>query len=355
MGRIDHDGYYPREVMTALGAAGAYQAHLHDTVGHHDFGTAIAAMTETGRFCGATSFMVWCQDVCGLYIQQSGNQVLIEKRLARHASGATLGGTGMSNPMKTFAQIETMLLRGRRVAGGYLVNGTLPWVSNIGPGHYRGAVFAIGNSSNSGAGAAVIAPREVMFLLECDAPGALRKRCPEFSAMEGTNTFSVRLTDYFVAIDDIIADPVRPFIARIRAAFVLLQTGMALGVVQGAIDSIWRVEQTLGHVNQFLDDRPDQLQDELDDLTSRIMHLAKTPYEECNEYLLDVLDIRAHGSELSLRAAQSALLHQGARGYLMDSEPQRRIREAHFVAIVTPALKHLRKEMARIYALPQPA
>jgi len=53
-------------------------------------------------------------------------------------------------------------------------------------------------------------------------------------------------------------------------------------------------------------------------------------------------------SELALRAAQSALLHQGARGYLMSSAAQRRVRESHFVAIVTPALKHLRKEIDRL-------
>jgi hypothetical protein len=41
-------------------------------------------------------------------------------------------------------------------------------------------------------------------------------------------------------------------------------------------------------------------------------------------------------------------LHQGARGYMMNTAPQRRIREAHFVAIVTPAIKHLRWEMARL-------
>jgi alkylation response protein AidB-like acyl-CoA dehydrogenase len=55
--------------------------------------------------------------------------------------------------------------------------------------------------------------------------------------------------------------------------------------------------------------------------------------------------VRAHVSELVLRSAQSALLHQGARGYLMSSDVQRRVRESHFVAIVTPAIKHLRKEM----------
>jgi hypothetical protein len=56
-----------------------------------------------------------------------------------------------------------------------------------------------------------------------------------------------------------------------------------------------------------------------------------------------------------LRAANSALMHQGARGYLMQSEVQRRVREAQFVAIVTPAIKHLRKEMARLSAQEMPA
>ena len=59
--------------------------------------------------------------------------------------------------------------------------------------------------------------------------------------------------------------------------------------------------------------------------------------------------------ELALRAANSALMHQGARGYLMSSEVQRRVREAQFVAIVTPAIKHLRKEIARLSTEVMPA
>jgi len=185
--------------------------------------------------------------------------------------------------------------------------------------------------------------------------GVALRNCPSFSAMEGTNTWAVRLTDYFVGSNQMIADPVRPFIGRIRAAFILLQTGMGLGVAQGAIDSMWTVERQLGHVNEFLDDRPDDLQSELDDLTARIMALAKTPFGTDKTFLIDVLDVRAHASELALRAAQSALLHQGARGYLMTSDVQRRVRESHFVAIVTPAIKHLRKEIARLSAEELPA
>ena len=346
---IDRRGVYPKSVLQRLGELGGLSAHI-DTPGRPaNYGLAIQAMTEIARVCGATGFMVWCHDVCGVYMAQSGNPHLMGEALARHNRGDTLGATGMSNPMKTFAGIETFLLHAKKVDGGYSVNGTLPWVSNLGPEHYFGAVADIENLDAT-------APKtEMMFMVHCDAPGVELRNCPSFSAMEGTNTWAVRLTNYFVGEAQLIADPVRPFIGRIRAAFILLQTGMGLGVAQGAIDSMWTVECQLGHVNEFLDDRPDDLQAELDDLTARIMALAKTPFCQDKDFVIDVLDVRAHASELALRAAQSALLHQGARGYLMTSGVQRRVRESHFVAIVTPAIKHLRKEIARLSALEQPA
>jgi hypothetical protein len=40
------------------------------------------------------------------------------------------------------------------------------------------------------------------------------------------------------------------------------------------------------------------------------------------------------------------MLHQGAKGYLSHSAAQRKLREAYFIAIVTPAIKHLRREIA---------
>jgi alkylation response protein AidB-like acyl-CoA dehydrogenase len=347
-------GVYPKAVLVRLGAVGAYRAHLELDGAEPDYGAAIRAITEVSRVCGATGFMMWCHDVCGLYMEASGNAALTGRALEDHAAGRTLGATGMSNPMKTFAGIETLLLRARPVAGGYVVNGTLPWVSNLGPDHYFGAVASVERAVESAAEHET-APREIMFIVRCGAAGVELRECPSFSAMEGTNTWAVRLTDHFIGAADLVADPVRPFIGRIRSAFILLQCGMGLGVAQGAIDSMWTVERQLGHVNEHLDDRPDDLQAELDALTARTMMLARTPFATDNSFLIDVLDARAHASELALRAAQSALLHQGARGYLMSSPVQRRLRESHFVAIVTPALKHLRKEIARLSEPVMPA
>ena len=342
-------GAYPADILKQLAASGAMSEHLQRADGTPgDYGQAILAMAEASKVCGATGFMMWCQCVAGLYMQASGNPALTGERLTRHIAGETLGGTGLSNPMKSFAQIEALLLKATPVDGGYLVNGTLPWVSNLAPDHYFGAIASVQIDGSCGG-------REMMFMLRCDAPGVALKACPEFSGMEGTGTYSVHCKDLFVCADDVVADPAKPTIARIRGGFVLLQCGIAAGVVQGAIDSMWAVEGQLGHVNQFLEDRPSALQAELDGLVARVMKLAETPFDTSTEYFIDVLDARAHGAELCMRAANSALMHQGARGYLMHSEVQRRVREAQFVAIVTPAIKHLRKEIARLSAEEMPA
>jgi alkylation response protein AidB-like acyl-CoA dehydrogenase len=339
------EGAYPEDLMKQLAAVGAMGAHIDRPGQPANHMATIAAMAEVGKVCGATAFMMWCQSVCALYMDASGNPALQGERLTRHLAGDTLGGTGLSNPMKSFAQIESFLQKATPTEGGYLVNGTLPWVSNLAGHHCFGAIASVNGESG----------KEVMFMLNCNAPGVTLKACPKFSGMEGTGTYAVQCKDLFIGAADTVADPARPFIRNIRAAFVMLQCGIAAGIAQGAIDSMWAVEGQLGHVNQFLDDRPDQLQAELDDLLARVAVLAETPYDNSNEFFIDVLNARIDGGELCLRAANSALMHQGARGYLMGSDVQRRVREAQFVAIVTPAIKHLRKEVAALCAEDMPA
>ncbi len=335
--RIDQEGYYPLDIMASLAEVGAFGAHL-DSRGQ-DFGLAIAATAEIARSCGSTGFLSWCHNVCGLYMEQSGNPALLA-RLDDHVQGRTFGGTALSNPMKAMAAIEPMLLRARPVPGGYRVSGSLPWVSHLAQGHYCGMIAAVEREDGTRS-------HEIMFLLDINDSIEL-KLCPAFSGMEGTSTWGIRLVDHFIGEDVLIADPSGPFIDRIRGGFILLQLGMATGLVQASLDAMQEVEPVLGHVNQFLQDRPEVLQAEYDELNSRIATLVKSPYETDRDFMLDVLDARAQGAELALRATQSALMHQGARGYLMSSGPQRRIREAHFVAIVTPALKHLRYQMNRM-------
>jgi len=73
---------------------------------------------------------------------------------------------------------------------------------------------------------------------------------------------------------------------------------------------------------------------------------ALTRLSEVNDRLGQVVELRLQAGDACVAAAHAAMLHCGARGYLKSHRVQRRLREAYFVAIVTPATKQLRKMLA---------
>jgi len=341
--RIDREGFYPRAALQELAASGALSAHLHSHGQPGDLGLAIELISEISQICGATGFLAWCQAACGVYIEESANPALTGEFLQRHISGLGLGGTGLSNPVKSYAGIEKLLLTASPAGDGYLLNGSLPWVSHLQADGYCGVVAQVlANGVPSG--------QDILVLLPGSGPGLELVPCPTFSGMDGTSTYAIRLHNFFAGPEILIAGDAVAFFQRIRSTFVLLQCGIGLGVIQGAIDSIRAVQGSLGHVNCFLDNQADGLQSQHDGAKAEILALAKEQFNPDPRHLLAVLKVRAAAAELCLNATQSALLHQGARGYLSSSPVQRRIREAQFVAIVTPALKHLRKEIQRLSA-----
>lgn len=340
--RIDQ-GYYPLAEMAQLGQAGAFLGHLSEYGGRFD--TAILATACVGEACGTTAFLTWCHQACALYLDQSDNAELKRRVLPDHAVARSFGGTALSNPMKSWANIEKLLLRATKTKDGYTVSGTLPWISHIAPDQYCGAVAAL-----DGGG-------EVFFLLRFDKA---RKDawdltpCPTFLGMEGSSTWRIDLRKYPIGKEDIIAVPCADFVRRVRGAFVLLQMGIAAGIIEGALGDIRAAWASHSHVNAFLEDQEGNLRADLERLLQKTLSLAKTPFETDNDFFLDVLSARAQGAQLTLRATQAALLHQGAKGYALSAAPQRRLREAQFVAIVTPAIKHLRYLSQQLMQAPLP-
>ena len=347
--RIDRDGLYPAAALRTLGTQGAFRHHLASQRpdGTRDLPAAIDALAAIGRSCGSSAFMGWCQDACAWYVEQGASETLRRDLLPRLASGEVLGGTGMSNPMKYFASIERLALRGAKVPGGWRVSGRLPWVSNLGPDHVFGTAFMpLGADGAPRPGTGV----EVMALMRCDWPGLTLEPVPPFLAMDGTGTYALAFDEVFVPDEHVLADPIGPWLKRIRNGFVLLQVGIGAGIVQACIALMREANLRLAQVNGFLEDGPDQIEDELCALRERVAALGAHVLDPADARFAEVLTARLQTSELTLRATQSAMLHTGALGYALASPAQRRLREGYFVAIVTPAIKHLRKELDRLMA-----
>jgi alkylation response protein AidB-like acyl-CoA dehydrogenase len=339
-GRIDRDGFYPADTLRGFGADGAYALHLgrQTPLVARSLGLAIAAMAAIGEGSIAAAFCVWCQDTCGWYLEKTGNEALRARLQPGIGSGALLGGTGLSNPMKALAGMEDFKLRAERVTGGYVVSGVLPWVSNLGDGHWFGTMFE--NAADPS--------HRMMAMVECGAPGVEIRQSVHFIALEGTATFSVRFRRAFIPDAQMLADPLDDFARRIRPGFTLLQTGMGLGTVAACIAAMRHCDETHQASNQYLPKRPDDFADALAEQRETIFALAATPDETAPDYLRAVLQARLAISELTLAATQAAVLHAGARGYISASPVNRLQREGNFVALITPSVRHLRQELARM-------
>ncbi len=153
----------------------------------------------------------------------------------------------------------------------------------------------------------------------------------------------MHIRDLFVPDSLVLADNAMPFVKKIRAGFILAAdrhgprphsrlhrhhdsccAGRSVTSIASSISS------------------PKDFEEMLADCEREVMTLAATPYDTSAAYWERVIKIRLRIGEASRRPAHAAMLHCGARGYLTSHRAQRRLREAYFVAIVTPATKQLK-------------
>jgi len=337
-GITDREGVYPRAALERLGAAGAFGLHLaaQSRRENASLDAAIEAMALVSASCMSSGFCVWCQDSAGWYLEQTDNAALRARLQPDIAAGKIMAGTGLSNPLKAMAGTEAFRLRGERVAGGYQVSGILPWVSNLGDGHWFGTMIERADDPD----------HRFMAMVQIGQEGVSIRQNAHFIGLEGTGTYAVLFRRAFIADEQMLADPLGDMVARIRPGFVLLQTGMGLGVIAAAIGSMREADDRQGDCNAYLPLRADEAEQRLARLRGVIAALAATPLERGSGYRRAVLQARLEVSDFCLEVSQSAVLHWGASGYLRESVIDRLVREAWFVAIITPSIRQLRREIA---------
>lgn len=138
---IDHEAYYPADFLKELGKKGAYQV-TGKTSAEIDT-QFLRLIEEAGKVCGTTAFTIWCQAAAILYARKGESDYIKDRILPLLERGEVLGGTGLSNPMKYYAGMEEVRLQAVQEEKGYRINGVLPFVSNLGPGHWFGIIAQV--------------------------------------------------------------------------------------------------------------------------------------------------------------------------------------------------------------------
>ena len=201
----------------------------------------LTVVTETAKVCMTTAFCIWCHLAALTYLRKSKSDYLKATILPKFENGELLGATGLSNPMKFYAGLENLHLRAVKVEGGYVINGVLPAVSNLGKNHWFGAIAGVGDE-------------EVMVLVSTEQEGLEFKEKVQFVGVNGSATYSCRFTNVFFPTEQVIAEKARSFVDEIRPTFILYQIPLGLGVMASAADGIEKVKAKQNNCNDFLSD-----------------------------------------------------------------------------------------------------
>lgn len=327
--KIDSDAYYAEEYLKSIGKAGYL-----DSRNGVDYSKEVRIVEETAKVCMTTAFNLWCHLASLTYIRYSHNAYLKDEILPDLEKGILLGGTGLSNPMKYYAGLESLHLKAEKNKDGYIVNGQLPSVSNLGHDHWFGIIAEVSTA------------QRIMAVVPCSAEGLALKAKLEYLGVNGSATYSCAFNEVTIPQKWIVSDDADEFIKKIRPAFVLYQIPLGLGVAESSIASIHQVCNKQGGCNQYLPIQPEELADELEGIRTKVYKLTNS--ENLLNHWLDLLNLRLQTVYLTSKSAHGSMLHQGGAGYLKHSAPSRRLRESYFLVNLTPTIKHLEKMLHQL-------
>lgn len=325
--KVDEEAFYAKRYIETLGKEGFFREE--DLSEQDIILKRLAVIEETAKTCMTTAFCIWCHLAATTYITHSENNVLKETVLMKLLNGELLAGTGLSNPLKSFAKLETLHLKAKKVSGGYVINGTLPAVSNIGENHAFAFVAQVDDTA------------KVMGFVYGDQAGLTLKPRTGYIGVNGSATYCCLFSEVFIPNEQVIATNVDEYIEKIRTRFLAYQIPLALGVTASSVTMMEKLarkhKQLNDNINRFLPIQPDEIKRKNDQLRSRLVEVVS---EETLNWD-SLLDIRLKSVYLTLEAVQASMLHNGGRGYVKSSVAERKLREAYFLVNLTPTIKHL--------------
>ncbi|MFD1361738.1 acyl-CoA dehydrogenase [Lentibacillus salinarum] len=328
--KIDEEHYYPKDFLCSLGEKGYYTSKslMKKDVSLREF----QLVEEVSKVCMTTGFVLWCHLAALTYVRNSRNDYLTTKLLPKLEDGTLLAGTGLSNPMKFYADIERLHLKAERKDGGYIVSGALPSVSNIADEHWFGAVAEVNDD------------QRIMLFIPCNTDGLLLKENKGYMGINGSATYGCRFHNCFIPDEWVISEDADTFVEKIRPIFLLYQIPMGLGVTSASVQSIEKAGNRQAGCNQYLPVQAEELESELRCQREDIYSYLESNFE--NLRWQPLIQFRLDITYLTLKAANASMIHNGGAGYLNVSRPVRRLRETYFLANLTPTVKHLEKMLA---------
>ena len=284
----DRSDLLPKSNLDVLADEGLYGLAGPRSLGgaQIDLKTMGLVVEALGGACLSTAF-VWIEHHRPVRaLVESANAALREQYLADFCAGRSRAGVALGG-MRDPAQLAAT-----RVDGGWLLEGTVPWVTGW------GRIDLLYATSRSADGTLVCA------LLDAAESETLAARPLRMVACNATGTVEARFAGHFVPDERVVStEPYVPAPAHDGGGRI--NGSLSLGIAARCCHAIGP-----GPLDEELAARRDQLDAATDETMA---------------------DARAAATELALRSAAALSVHAGSSSLLLEHHPQRLMREAMFL------------------------
>lgn len=327
-----------RDGIVELARLGAFEADLAE---------AVAIVARVARHDLASAFSAWAHRSVIEYLEAATEGVVVGggpaatsptavgRWLHELRTGRRLGATAMAAGTAHVLAGTPLPVSATRVDGHLELRGRIPWASNLLPPFL--VVTAVARADGVD-GAIVVA-------LPSETPNVRVDPYPDLLALGATGSSSLRLDGVPVTGERVLAADLGPFVERILAPFLLVQSAFCVGLAERALEE---AEMALGPLGAPLRPDLDGTRRHHEQLVRQLAVLARRasieptaiPRRELLEHRLEAARVAGEAVRLELAAV-------GGRAYVRGHPTERRLREAAFLPIQSPTEVLLRWLLSR--------
>jgi acyl-CoA dehydrogenase len=324
---VDRDHRFPIEAVTAAAAAGLLGVLIPSEYGGAGLDALAFAICieELAQACASTSVIVDVHTSVGSEpILLFGTEEQKRKWLPRLASGELLGAFALTEPAAG-SDAASLQASARRTHGGYVLNGTKVFITNVG----RAGLYVVFARTGPGEKAAGVSA----FLVPSGAPGLRVGQVFKKMGLNGSPTGELVLEDVAVPAENRLGAEGQGFTVAMRAldSGRIGISGQALGIAQAAVD-----ESRAALVRHSREQGDDFL---LADMATRLESARLLAYHAAwlcslgRPFTRQASMAKLHCTDTAMQLALDALQLAGDEGTVSGSPFERHVRDAKALQI----------------------
>jgi isovaleryl-CoA dehydrogenase len=332
--KVDEQNTFPNELWQKFGELGLLGISVPESYGGVDMGylAHAIAMEEISRASASIGLSYGAHsNLCVNQINLNGTEKQKNTYLPSLISGKHIGALAMSES-GSGSDVVSMQLKGTKVDGGFILNGTKMWITN-GPDAHTLIVYAKTDKEKKAKGITA-------FIIEKSFDGFSTAQKLDKLGMRGSNTCELVFNDCFVPQENILGqenEGVKVLMSGLDFERVVLAAG-PIGIMQACLDNVIPYVHERKQFNQSIGEFQ-FIQGKLADMYTQINASRAYLYEvarACDTHEVnrkDAASVILYTAENATKMALEAIQCLGGNGYINEYPTGRLLRDAKLYEI----------------------